>query len=98
MSRKVFALDVAKPDFREIKDYVKNQFGLAVWNEVNREFKTTIADIALNPEAGKIIEELREFGEGTFRLRFVRQTRIIYEYNDKLALIHLNFTDVRLVF
>ena len=89
MSRKVIILDVAKPDFREVKSYVMNQFGETVWNEVNQEFKTTIANIGLNPEAGKVIEELNDLGEGNFRLRFIRQTRIVYEYDDKQVLVHM---------
>jgi len=89
MSRKVIILDVAKPDFREIKNYVKNQFGEAVWNEVNQEFKLAISNIGLNPEAGKVIAELNELGEDNFRSRFVRQTRIVYEYDDKQVLVHM---------
>lgn len=89
MSRKVIILNVAKPDFREIKTYMKSQFGDAVWNDVNEEFKTTINNIALNPEAGKEVEELKELGQGNFRTRLVRQTRIVYEYDDKEVLVHM---------
>ncbi len=89
MSRKVIILNVAKPDFREIKTYVKSQFGDAVWNDVNEEFKTTINNIALNPEAGKEVEELKDFGQKNFRTRLVRQTRIVYEYDDKEILVHM---------
>ncbi|MFZ6748807.1 type II toxin-antitoxin system RelE/ParE family toxin [Undibacterium sp. Ren11W] len=89
MTRKVIILDVAKPDYREIKSYVKDQFGETVWNEVNQEFKTTISNIGSNPEAGKMIGELNDLGEGNFRLRFVRQTRIVYEYDDKQVLVHM---------
>lgn len=89
MTRKVIILDVAKPDFKEIKNYVKNQFGETVWNEVNQEFKATISNIGLSPEAGKVIEDLNDLGEGNVRLRLVRQTRIVYEYDDKQVLVHM---------
>lgn len=89
MSRKVIILHVAKPDFREIKTHVKSQFGDAVWNDVNEEFKTTINNIALNPEAGKEVEELKELGQENFRTRLVRQARIVYEYDDKEVLVHM---------
>lgn len=89
MSRKVIILDAAKPDYREIKTHVKSQFGVAVWNEVNQEFKATISNIGLTPEAGKVIEELNDLAEGNFRLRLVRQTRIIYEYDDRQVLVHM---------
>ncbi|QAU35113.1 type II toxin-antitoxin system RelE/ParE family toxin [Janthinobacterium sp. 17J80-10] len=89
MSRKVLILDVAKPDFREIRTYVQSQFGETVWNDVNEEFKTAINDIGLHPAAGKEIEELKELGQENFRIRRVRQTRIIYEYDDKEVLVHM---------
>ena len=89
MSRKVVILNVAKPDFREIKTYVKSQFGEAVWNDVNEEFKSTIDNIGLNPEAGKEVEELKELGQENFRTRLVRQTKIVYEYDDKEVLVHM---------
>lgn len=89
MTRKVIILNVAKPDFREIKTFVKSQFGDAVWRTVNEEFKTTINNIALNPEAGKEVEELKELGQENFRTRLVRQTRIVYEYDDKEVLVHM---------
>jgi toxin ParE1/3/4 len=89
MSRKVIILDVAKPDFREIKTYVLSQFGNGVWNEVLEEFKTTINNIGLYPEAGAEIEELKELIQENFRIRLVRQTRIVYEYDDKKVLVHM---------
>ncbi len=89
MTRKVIILNVAKPDFREIKTYAKSQFGDAVWNEINEEFKAAISNIALNPEAGKEVEELKELGQENFRTRQVRQTRIVYEYDDKEILVHM---------
>jgi toxin ParE1/3/4 len=89
MRRKVIILDIAKPDFREIKTYVQSQFGKEVWNQVFEEFKNTINDIGLYPEAGTEIDELKELFQETFRIRLVRQTRIVYEYDDKEVLVHL---------
>lgn len=89
MSRKIIMLNVAKPDFREIRNYVKSQFGDAVWTEVNNEFKATIISIGLNPEAGTEIEELKEVGQVNFKTRLARQIRIVYEYDDTDVLIHM---------
>ena len=89
MGRRVIILDAAKPDFREIKNYVLSQFGKAVWAEVLDEFKTTISDIGLYLEAGAEIDELSELIEETFRIRLVRQTRIVYEYDDREVLVHM---------
>jgi plasmid stabilization system protein ParE len=89
MSRKVIILNVAKSDFREIKDYIKAQFGEDVWKEVYQEFKNTIRSIGLNPESGKKIEELCELGQDNFRIRLVRQTKIVYEFDEKKALVYM---------
>lgn len=89
MARKVLVLDAAKPDFREIRGYVKSHFGEAVWDEVNREFKEAVAQLGENPELGTHIEALNELGLNNFRQRLVRQTRIIYEFDDVRVLIHM---------
>lgn len=87
MTRKVIILNAAKSDFRDIKAYVKSQFGDAVWNEVNAEFKAN--NIATRPESGKELEELKELGQDGFRTRLVRQIKIVYEYDDKEVLFHM---------
>ena len=89
MARRLIILDVAKPDFRDIKRYVKSKFGDTIWNEVNQEFKDTIKQIAGNPEAGTPLEELGALGLDNFRKSLVRQTRIIYEFNDVEVLVHM---------
>jgi plasmid stabilization system protein ParE len=89
MARRFIILDAAKPDFRDIKRYVKSKFGVTVWNEVNQEFKDTIKQIAGNPEAGTQLEELKSLGLDNFRQRLVRQTRVIYEFNDIEVLVHM---------
>ncbi len=89
MNRKVIILNVAKSDFKEIKNYVRDQFGENVWKEVNQELQNTIRNIGLNAEAGKRVEELGELGQDNFRTRLVRQTKIVYEYDEKEVLIHM---------
>ncbi|MCL2298496.1 MAG: type II toxin-antitoxin system RelE/ParE family toxin [Proteobacteria bacterium] len=89
MSRKVIILNSAQSDFGEIRAYVKAQFGEDVWKEVYQEFKSTIGNIGWSPESGKTIEELSELGQDNFRIRLVRQTRIVYEYNEKEVLIYM---------
>lgn len=89
MSRKVTILDVAKPDFRQVRTYVKAQFGETVWAEVNLEFKAMVKNIGLNPQAGKQLEELADLGQKNFRYRLVRQTKLVYEYDDGEVLVHM---------
>ena len=89
MKRRIQILDAAKPDFRDIQRYVNTRFGATVWQEVNQEFKTTLRDIGEHPESGTPLEELRALGLPHFRQRLVRQTRVIYEFDDQTVLVHL---------
>lgn len=82
MTHNVVILDVAKPDFRDIRKYVKAQFGEHTWQDVNLEFKKIHKAISENPHAGKQIDELAALGQTSFRFRLVRQTRVCYEIMD----------------
>lgn len=89
MSRKVVVLASAKHDFAEVKRYIRNDFGAHVWNTINQEYKAAIRQIGEQPQLGSQIDDLMELGISNIRCILVRQTRIIYEYDDELVLIHM---------
>ena len=89
MTRKAVILDGARTDFREVKQYVRRQFGELVWAEVNQEFKDTIKSITANPLLGTRIDELDAMGYDNYRKILVRQTRVIYEFNSKQLIVHM---------
>lgn len=89
MIRKIVVLESAKLDFEEVRQYITNDFGYLVWNTINQEFKAAIRQIREHPQLGSQIDELLELGIGNIRYTLVRQTRIIYEYEDELVLIHM---------
>ncbi len=89
MTRSAVILDGAKADFRDIKKYIKRQFGDSIWAEVNQEFKDTIKHIATNPLFGTPIEELGFLGYENFRKTLVRQTRVVYEFDSQRLIVHL---------
>ena len=89
MTRRAVVLDVAKADFREIKKRVRQRFGDLVWADVNQEFKDTIRHITANPLLGTRVEELGELGYDNFRKTLVRQTRVIYEFDTQLLIVHM---------
>lgn len=89
MTRNAVILDGAKADFREVKKYVKKQFGDLVWAEVNQEFKDTIKRIAANPLLGTRIEQLGALGYDNYRIALVRQTRVVYEFDSQLLIVHM---------
>jgi toxin ParE1/3/4 len=89
VTRSAVILDGARADFREIKKYVKMQFGDSVWAEVNQEFKDAIKHIATNPILGTPIDELGFLGYENFRKTLVRQTRVVYEFSSQRLIVHL---------
>jgi plasmid stabilization system protein ParE len=89
MTRNAVILDGAKADFREIKKYVRQQFGDLVWAEVNQEFKDTIKHIAANPLLGTRMEELGALGYDNYRKTFVRQSRLVYEFDSQQLIVHM---------
>lgn len=89
MPLKFVILDSAKEEFKDIKKYVKRDFGESIWNQVNAEYKAAFKLIKENPKSGSPIEELRDIGIGNVKYRLVRQTKIVYEYDDELILVHM---------
>jgi len=87
--RRVVILDSAKVEFKDIQKHVKTEFGGPVWNAVNAEYKNSFKLIKNNPEIGSYIEELKELGIANVRYTLVRQTRVVYEFDESLVLIHM---------
>lgn len=89
MSHNVVVLDVAQPDFRQVKSYVKKNFGDIVWQQTNQQIKDKLTTIGLNPQAGRLIDELVSLGIDNFKFRLVGQTKIVYEILDTEVLVHM---------
>lgn len=89
MSRKFIILQSAKEEFKDIKSYVKRDFGEYIWNKVNAEYKAAFKLIKNDPSSGNPIEELKDLGIVNVKYRLVRQTRIVYEFNDEIIMIHM---------
>ncbi|WCG83393.1 type II toxin-antitoxin system RelE/ParE family toxin [Pectobacterium sp. A5351] len=87
--RKVVILDSAKEELKDIKKYVRAKFGDSVWNTINPEYKTAIQRIKQNPQSGGYIDELKELGVTNVKYTLVRQTRVVYEFDDSIVLIHM---------
>lgn len=89
MSRGIVILDSAKEEFKDIKKYVKREFGDSVWNTVNAEYKDAFKLIKENPQIGSHIDELKELGITNVKYALVRQTRIVYEFDENLIIVHM---------
>ena len=89
MSRGIVILDSAKEEFKDIKKYVKREFGDSVRNTVNAEYKDAFKLIKENPQIGSHIDELKELGITNVKYALVRQTRIVYEFDENLIIVHM---------
>ncbi len=89
MYDKFVILDSAKEELKDIKKYVKKEFGELTWNKVNAEYKAAFKLIKANPKSGSSIEELKELGVTNVKYRLVRQTRVVYEFDEQLILVHM---------
>ena len=89
MTRHAIILHGAKADFRDIKSYVKKQFGDLVWAQVNQEFKDAIQHITANPLLGSRIDELGALVYDNYRKTLVRQTQVVYEFDSQQLIVHM---------
>ena len=89
MANRITLLDSAKEEFKDIKKYVKKEFGDLVWNTVNAEYKVTIQRIKENPQIGSTIDELKDLGVMHVKYTLVRQTKIVYEFDEAQVLVHM---------
>lgn len=89
MANKIVILDSAKEEFKDIKSYVKKEFGDSVWNTVNAEYKAAIQRIKETPRLGSTLDELKDLGITNVRSTLVRQTKIVYEFDETQILLHM---------
>lgn len=89
MTDRVVVLDSTKDDFKDLKRYVRRNFGEAVWPTVRDEYQDAFRRIQQAPQAGNPIEWLADLGMTHVRYLLVRQTRLIYEFDDSLAIVHM---------
>lgn len=87
--RKIFILESAKEEFKDIKKYVRQEFGDEVWRAVHVQFKQSFQLIQDKPTLGSSIDLLAELGVHNIRYVLVRQTKIVYEFDDDKVLIHM---------
>jgi plasmid stabilization system protein ParE len=89
VSRRIVILDGAKEEFRDVRKYVNRKFGDSVWNTVNAEYKDAFKLIKENPQIGSCVDELKEIGITNVKYALVRQTRVVYEFDDNLIIVHI---------
>lgn len=75
----VFILASAKDDYRGIRKYVVQKFGIKVWQDSDIQYKELLKNIGEFPFAGLVPDEAILLGVKGICERLLGQTRIIYE-------------------
>ncbi|MEI8186944.1 MAG: hypothetical protein WCG19_09630 [Chlorobiaceae bacterium] len=89
MAHSVFVLESAKDDYREIKKYVIQKFGVKVWQDSDLKYKVMLNNIGEFPVAGLVPDEAVQLGLQGIRERVVGQTRVIYEVVSHRIYVHM---------
>ena len=79
MAHSVFILASAKDDFREIRKYFIQKFGVRVWQDSDLKYRELLKNIGEFPAAGFVPDEAIQLGLQGICERLLGQTRVIYE-------------------
>ena len=79
MAHSVFILASAKDDFREIRKYFIQKFGVRVWQDSDLKYRELLKNIGEFPAAGLVPDEAIQLGLQGICERLLGQTRVIYE-------------------
>jgi toxin ParE1/3/4 len=63
--------------------------GVRCWNAVNAEYKKAIQRIKKSSRAGSAIDKATEVGITNVKYVLVRQTKIVYEFDEIQVLVHM---------
>jgi toxin ParE1/3/4 len=85
----VVILFSAEQDLRELKAYVRKNFGAAAWRTSYEKIKSCIATIGRFPREGSVPEELTGLHLTQYRQVISGVNRIIYEIRGEAIYIHV---------
>ena len=89
MAHSVFILASAKDDYREIRKYVLQKFGVRVWQDSDLKYRELLKNIGEFPAAGLVPDEAIQLGLQRIRERLLGQTRVIYEVAHQRIFVYM---------
>lgn len=89
MSQKIFFLQSAEQDLKELRDYLIKNFGKPTWQDSYSKIKESIQTLQTYPLKGNIPEELHNLNLTQYRQIISGMNRIIYEIRQQAIYIHL---------
>lgn len=85
----VVILRGAESDLRELRRYIRQRFGAAVWDESRVALRKAFVRLASHPCAGHLPDELAALNLVQYRQVMVGMNRIIYELRDRTVYVHV---------
>lgn len=79
----------AEHDLKELRTYIRGNFGQGTWQLAYRHIKSAITRLAQFPHEGSVPDELVRLKLPQFRQVIAGKNRIVYEIKQDTILVHL---------
>lgn len=85
----VVFLESAEADLKDLKRYIVQNFGQAVWQSTYGKIRDAAAMIARHPKLGRVPPELESLNMAQYRQVVSGMNRIIYELREDATYVHI---------
>lgn len=86
---KIVFLKDAETDLLDLRIYFIQQFSSEAWRTHSRKLKQAILKLAEFPQIGNVPDEIAHLGLSHYRQLITGQTRVIYEIQSDVIVIHI---------
>ena len=93
--RKVVILQSAQSDYKKIKHYVIQKFGVQTWRTINDAWQVNLKKLTENPNLGSNISELDSTGFTGFRKYQYKNAYVSYHTSDERLIIYMFIPSMR---
>ncbi|MFP5390131.1 MAG: type II toxin-antitoxin system RelE/ParE family toxin [Gammaproteobacteria bacterium] len=86
---KIVFLQSAEDDLKELRRYLRAQFGERTWKSSYEVIKQVTRHLQQFPDSGTVPPELQGIGAGRYRQVLAGTNRIIYERTPTVIFVHI---------
>jgi plasmid stabilization system protein ParE len=88
-TKKIIWTDSAKQDLRDIRAYIKDQYGVEVSKNISKLITDEVSSLKTSPNKGTIIDGMGDLPTNGFKQLLAGQNRIFIEHEADKIFIHL---------
>lgn len=89
MSMRIFLLESAERDLKDLRRYMLDNFTPTHWQSVYAGIKEAIRGLQKFPRSGVVPDEIAQLGQTQYRQVLSGKNRVIYEIRDNDVFIHI---------